>query len=136
MTTNIETPVLSLADARLMKKANMGTPANIQNAATAMAGLKVVCENTKGEFVVGVILPTLSKGGGPGAKIQAELACSVEGCTRTHIREQSDWHQALMCREHAEEKATSKKLTDEEKLARKVAKARELLAKIEAPAAI
>lgn len=38
-------------------------------------------------------------------KPQAEITCSVEGCTNTHIREISDWHQSDKCREDAKSKS-------------------------------
>lgn len=41
----------------------------------------------------GVILPERSAHG----KLQAEFSC-IKGCGRTHIREQSDWHQCGTCR--------------------------------------
>ena len=37
-------------------------------------------------------------------KVQAELSCVEQGCTNTHIREQSDWHQCGRCPEHSKSK--------------------------------
>jgi regulator of protease activity HflC (stomatin/prohibitin superfamily) len=46
----------------------------------------------------GVVLEALS----PRGKRQAEMTCvAVQGCTETHIREQSDWHQSYACRTHS-----------------------------------
>lgn len=54
--------------------------------------------------VVGVILPSLSVRGKP----QAELTCTVEGCTEKHVREISDWHQSTRCESHAKSKSKGK----------------------------
>ncbi len=109
---------MSLTDVKAAIKAALGTPQNNQNAATALAGQTFLAENAKGEVVLGTILGELSIKG----KVQAELSCSVEDCEEMHIREQSDWHQSLRCRTHAQ--ATKAKLTDEEKMARKLARAK------------
>lgn len=50
---------------------------------------------------IGTILPELSARG----KLQASLTCSVEGCTETHIREVSDWHQSSKCATHSTAKS-------------------------------
>ena len=52
--------------------------------------------------IIGVILPEVSSRG----KVQAELTCSVPGCTNTHIREKSDWHQCRFCAVHQKNKGT------------------------------
>lgn len=52
---------------------------------------------------IGVILAELS----PRGKPQAELTCLTPGCTETHIREISDWHQCGMCRTHKKSKSRS-----------------------------
>jgi hypothetical protein len=106
-------------------KENLGTPKSNQNAATALAGTEFVCENKKGEFVTATLLPDISAHG----KLQAKLSCAVDDCTETHIREMSDWHQALLCKQHSEAKKV--KMTPEQKLARKVEKAKKLLAEVE-----
>ncbi len=103
-------------------KENLGTPKSNQNAATVLAGTEFLCENKKGEFVTATLLPTLSAHG----KIRATLSCAVDGCTETHEREMSDFHQALLCRTHSAAKKV--KLTPEQKLARKVEKAKKVLA--------
>jgi hypothetical protein len=114
----------NLAEMKALIKENLGEPKSNQNAATTLAGTEFICENKKGEFVTAVLLPNLSEHG----KIQAVLSCAVEGCTETHIREMSDWHHALLCKTHRSEKKV--KLTPEQKLAKKVAKAKELLEKV------
>lgn len=50
---------------------------------------------------IGVILPEPSVRGKP----QAELTCLEEGCTETHVREISDWHQCGKCRTHKKSKS-------------------------------
>ncbi len=115
---------LTLTEIKALIRANLGSPQANQNASSALAGTEF---ETKGG-VTGVILAELS----PKGKVQARLTCIEAGCTETHVREQSDWHQSFRCRTHA---ASSKaKLTDEEKLARKVAAAKAFLAKAEADA--
>ena len=54
--------------------------------------------------VIGTILPELSNRG----KLQAELTCTEPGCTATHIREVSDWHQCTKCEQHSKSKGKSK----------------------------
>lgn len=117
---------LTLAEAKSLVRSSYGTPQSNQNAATTCAGTVFLAGNGKVE-VLATILPTLSGKG----KVQAELACSKEGCAKTHIREQSDWHQSVNCRDHA--LSTKTKLTDEGKLANKVAAAQAFLAKHTAP---
>lgn len=51
--------------------------------------------------VVGTVLGTKSAHN----KALARLACSVEGCRRTHVREISDWGQCDRCRWHSKRKA-------------------------------
>ena len=50
---------------------------------------------------IGTILPELSVHG----KLQAVLTCTEAGCTNTHVREVSDWHQCTKCEEHRKVKA-------------------------------
>lgn len=50
---------------------------------------------------IGTILPELSARG----KLQASLTCATEGCTETHIREVSDWHQSANCAIHTKAKS-------------------------------
>ena len=121
--TDITAPI-SLSAAKALVKANLGTPQNNQNAATALAGTRFLAENAKGECVLGTILGTLSAKG----KVQAELACSTEDCGELHVREQSDWHQSLRCRTHAE--SSKARLTQEEKDARALARAQAMVAKL------
>ena len=52
---------------------------------------------------LGTILEALSDH----KKRQAEMTCTTEGCTETHIREQSDWHQSYACRTHGKSKSRS-----------------------------
>lgn len=52
---------------------------------------------------IGVILAEPSVRGKP----QAELSCLESGCTETHIREISDWHQCGKCRTHKKTKTRS-----------------------------
>lgn len=102
---------------------NLVTLKSNQGVATLLAGTEFTCENGRGEKVAARLLPQLSSHG----KIQAELACSRPGCTKTHTRERSDWHQALLCREcrpsagktgHAAPKATTKSnLTPDQQIA-------------------
>jgi hypothetical protein len=108
-------------------KESLGTPKSNQNAATVLAGTEFVCENKKGEFVTAILLPTLSAHG----KVQALLNCAVDGCNETHTREMSDFHQAHLCRTHSAAKKV--KLTPEQKLARKVEKAKKVLAEAGQP---
>ncbi len=122
------TDILSLAAAKSLVRASYGTPQTNQNAATTCAGTVFLAGNGKVE-VLATILPSLSQKG----KVQAELACAVEGCTKTHIREQSDWHQSVNCRDHA--LSTKAKLTTEEKAARELARALATVARLTAPAA-
>ncbi len=129
MTT--DTKILSLTEVKAAIKANLGSPQLNQNAATALAGTRFYAENLKKEFVLATILPNLSSKG----KVQAELACSHtdeesgDACTNTHIREQSDWHQSLRCRDHAEAKKA--KMTQAEKDAAALARAKAMVAKLE-----
>jgi hypothetical protein len=129
MTTETKKP-LSLTEVKAAIKANLGTPQNNANAAKALAGTTFYAENLKGEFVLGTILPELSSKG----KVQAVLACCHEEdgvpCTNTHTREQSDWHQSMRCAVHAQAKKA--KLTEAEKEANKVAKAKAIIAQFEA----
>lgn len=115
---------MSLTEVKAAIKANLGTPQSNENAAKALEGQQFLAENAKGEVVLGVILGTLS----PKGKLRAELACSTEDCTETHIREQSDWHQSLKCLTHAT--AAKAKLTPEEKAARSLARAQATVAKL------
>ncbi len=108
-------------------RANLGTPQSNANSALAVAGQTFLAETAKGEQVLAVVLPNLS----PKGKVQAELACCVEGCCETHVREQSDWHQSLRCRTHAGAKV---KLTEAEKVARKLARAMAVVAQYSTPA--
>lgn len=63
---------------------------------------KMVGEQFEGKNgIIGVVLADYSTRGKP----QAEFGCSVEGCTETHVRELSDWHQSDKCRTHAKSKA-------------------------------
>lgn len=121
MTTPTEAQTISMTEMKKLIKESLGTPANNQNAAAALAGTSFLCESKDGKFVTGKLLPVLSAKG----KLQAELSCSEEGCTETHVREQSDWHQSMVCRTHAAAKKV--KLTDEQKAARKVAKAQAVI---------
>lgn len=117
---------MTLAQIRAAIKANLGTPQNNANAAKALAGTTFIAENAKGEFVIGTVLAELS----PKGKVQAELACCVEDCNEKHTREQSDWHQSVRCRIHAESKKA--KLTDEEKKVRSLERAKAMVAKLSA----
>ena len=114
--------VMSLAEIKAAVKANLGTPPANANAAKTLEGQKFWAENAKGTRVLAVMLGTVSKHD----KCMAEMKCSVEGCNETHVREMSDWHQSMRCATHAV--VAKAKLTDEEKLARKVAKAKALIA--------
>lgn len=79
-----------------------------------------------GSQVEGVVLAELSPAAlGSGGKVQAELTCTVAGCTEKHIRQISDWHQVYKCRTHAKAKG---KLTDAEKIARAEARLAEMKA--------
>lgn len=118
------TDILSLPAAKAAIRANLGTPQNNANAAAALKGKVFAAEDAKGRKVLGTILGHLS----PKGKVQAELACLTEGCTETHTREQSDWHQSLMCRTHAA--STKTKLTQAEKDARAVERAKAIIAKL------
>lgn len=77
--------------------------------------LSVVKEAVKnGEDVSGVTFVNAKGATGtvlPGKslhlKLQAEMTCTTDGCTETHVREQSDWHQSHKCRTHAEGKKGS-----------------------------
>ena len=117
MTTN----TISMLEMKKLIAESLGTPANNQNAATALAGTEFLAEGKGGRFVTARLLPTLS----PKGKLQAELGCSEDGCTETHVREQSDWHQSMLCRTHAAAKKV--KLTDDQKAARKLAKAQAIV---------
>lgn len=117
----------TLAEIKSLIRTSLGTPQTNQNAATALAGVTFMAENLKGEVVLATVLGTLSSKG----KVQAELACCAEDCEATHTREQSDWHQSLRCRDHAEQKKA--KLTDEEKAARAVERAKAVIAKYATP---
>lgn len=57
-----------------------------------VAGVRFI--NQKGS--IGTVLANLSSHG----KRQAEMTCTTDGCTETHVREQSDWHQCSSCRSH------------------------------------
>lgn len=114
--------VVTMQQMKRMIYENLGSPANNQNAASALAGTRFKAESKDGRFVVGTLLPTLSSKG----KIQAELACSEPGCGESHVREQSDWHQSMLCRIHAANKRV--RLTDDEKALRKVARAKAVIA--------
>ena len=116
--------VLSLAAIKSAVRTNLGTPQNNANAAAALKGQVFLAEDAKGRTVLAVVEGALS----PKGKVQATLACLVEGCTETHVREQSDWHQSLNCRTHAA--STKTKLTQTEKDARAVERARALIAKL------
>lgn len=94
-----------------------------------VAGLKFQVEasdNKAGALPAGTIFMgvVLAERSGRG-KVQAELSCSKPGCTETHIREVSDFHQAYLCRTHASAKG---KMTPEQKAAKLQAKAAALLA--------
>jgi len=52
---------------------------------------------------VGTVLEGLSIKG----KVRAEFNCVVEGCTATHVREQSDWHQCGKCLAHTKKRYKS-----------------------------
>lgn len=54
---------------------------------------------------IGVVLPELSSHG----KVQATLSCTEPGCTETHVREASDWHQSTKCDTHKKTKSKSGK---------------------------
>lgn len=54
---------------------------------------------------IGTVLPEFSSRG----KLQATLTCSHPGCTETHIREVSDWHQSSKCATHTKVKSKSGK---------------------------
>ncbi len=60
--------------------------------AASLAGTKFL----SGKGATGEILPTVSAHG----KVQARFTCIVPGCTETHDREQSDFHQVGACRTH------------------------------------
>lgn len=49
----------------------------------------------------GTVIAELSSRG----KVQAELTCTEQGCTETHVREISDWHQCGKCRTHKKSKS-------------------------------
>lgn len=119
---------ISMTEMKTLIADSLGTPANNQNAATALAGTEFLAEAKGGKFVTAKLLGVLS----PKGKLQAELSCSEEGCTETHVREQSDWHQSMLCRTHAAAKKV--KLSDAEKAARKVARARAIVEAAEAAA--
>lgn len=61
-----------------------------------VVGLSFV--NARG--ATGTVLDGLSSHG----KRQAEMTCITQGCTETHVREQSDWHQSFACRTHSKTK--------------------------------
>jgi len=124
--SNTTEAVMSLAEIKAAIKANLGSPQLNQNAATALAGQRFLAEGPKEAFVTAVILPELS----PKGKVQARLACSVEGCTEEHVREQSDWHQSMRCRTHAS--VAKAKLTDAEKAERALARAKAQVAALTA----
>jgi hypothetical protein len=67
------------------------------------AGQEFECYGLDGQpnGVIGTILPELSSR----LKIQATLTCLTEGCTETHVREISDWHQSRNCLTHSKTKA-------------------------------
>ena len=117
---------ISMKEMKDAIKANLGTPPNNANAAKALAGTEFLAEGPNGKFVSAKLLGELSAKG----KLQAELSCSEEGCTETHDREQSDWHQSMLCRTHAAAKKV--KMTPEQKEERKLARARALIAQAEA----
>ncbi len=66
-------------------------------AKTDVSGVTFV--NVKGSQ--GTVLPGKSDHG----KLRAEMTCVKEGCTETHIREISDFHQCGLCRTHSKTKA-------------------------------
>lgn len=115
------TSPISMLEMKTLIAESLGTPANNQNAATALGGTEFLAEAKGGRFVTAKLLPNLS----PKGKLQAELSCSEDGCTETHVREQSDWHQSMLCRTHAAAKKV--KLSDEQKAARKLAKAQAIV---------
>lgn len=85
----MENNTLSMSEAKAL--ANKSTAENAGKRFSTPAG------------VIGVILADLS----PRGKPQAELTCSEAGCTETHVREISDWHQCGKCRTHKKSKSRS-----------------------------
>ena len=72
--------IYSMKEAKDLLDANKGQP---------LPGLQFYAENKAGEKTLAVVLPTLSSRG----KVIASLKCLAGG--PDHIRERSDWHQAL-----------------------------------------
>jgi hypothetical protein len=75
----------------------MATKQTVKMKSPPMPGTKFRGRNG----VIGTVLETKS----PRGKLQASITCSVEGCKRTHVREQSDWWQCHRCRWHAKKRS-------------------------------